>query len=144
METKENKNVEEQKKFIVDYLDKKYHDREELENLVENARKRFWLSVRENIKSVTAWAAHEIIEYVMRTLKWNIFIIQDTTRLPVKFTSCDLYKPDRKSIVILNLDNIHFEPICEFEEDKDHKIIQHTTFSFDHPLIQSLYGYLCK
>lgn len=125
-------------------------DIDSLYNIILNARTRFLNDYKTKMASYSEFTTHDSVEYIMRTLNINIFIITDSNRLPVKFCDCSLYNPDNFSIVILNLQGLstppktspHYEPLSDFYINNGDTY--HTTmYDWNNPLIQTLFKYLC-
>jgi hypothetical protein len=97
-----------------------------------------------NIKNKSEWTSHESMEYIMKLIKYNIFIIADSTRQPVNFTNVKNYNKDLPSIIIFNVEGYaqnsaaHFEPIVRLNSKNTYQ----TFFKWDDDLVQSLYNYL--
>lgn len=87
----------------------------------------------------------EFIQYISDKLKSNIFIISNTSRdvyLPMASQPLDpkircdlLYKPDRRSIIIMNFDNVQFDRVS-YDGHMAWK-------DFNDPIIQTLYKRIC-
>ena len=140
------KNSSEQLEFIINNL-RQLNSEESLitniRNEIINVRKNFVIHFKNRLSTFVKYADYSIIEYVMRVLPINIFIINDTHLKVTKFCSETLYNPSKLSIVLINLqDAEHYEPISEFYSDEKQNIYQITLFRWDHPLIKFLYSYV--
>ena len=122
------------------------YDRDVTGPIIQEGRLRLWEEYRKKLKDCGSYADHDAIEYVMRSIGHNIFIIEDSTRLPVLFSSCDLYDPKRSSLVILLLKSVeHFEAVTNVKTDAEGNVIETTlSWPWESPLIQALYGHLCE
>jgi hypothetical protein len=122
------------------------YDREVTGPIIQQGRLQLWEEYRKKLKDCGSYADHDAIEYVMRSIGRNIFIIEDQTRLPVSFTSCDLYNPKRPSLVILLLKSVeHFEAITNVKTDAEGNVTETIlSWPWESPLIQTLYNHLCN
>jgi mRNA capping enzyme len=139
-------NIQQQIIEIKNSLSKYGYSSDDLDPIIEQGRLTLWENYRSKLRDCSSYADHDTIEYVMRTLKRNIFIIEDETRLPVLFTSCDLYNPSWSSIVVLLLkENEHYEALVYTKRDNEGNDLE-TTFNWpwSSHLIQSLYDWICK
>jgi SAM-dependent methyltransferase len=137
-------NINEQKNFLISSLNELGYDQEDIEILIQQARIRTMEKFQAQIKNCSTYADTYMIEYVMKKLRRNIFIIQDVTRLPLAITECNSYKTDKKSLIIIQINDNHFEPIIDILEDDEGTQYATLEFEFDHPLIQTLYKELCE
>lgn len=122
------------------------YDRDISTEIIQHGKLLFWEDYKSKLKNCRSYADHDSIEFVMRTIKRNIFIIDDEHRLPILFAACDLYDPKLPSLVVVLLQNIqHYEPVCAAETDKDGNVVK-TIFSWewDSPLIRTFYRDLCQ
>jgi hypothetical protein len=146
-------NIYQQEKFIHDMLVIAGFKQEKYKKIIdeafENARLKQLTAFKEKITKYQEFTSHETIEYVMKKLKVNIFIITDSDRLPRQFCDLNLYKPEYPSILILNLEGLtgitspHYEPLSTFIV-KDDKFYKNTFFEWKDPIIQKIYEYLSK
>lgn len=95
----------------------------------------------------------EIIEFLSNAMDVNIFLFDGSNRMPylpacegtkiqTKKSICKrLYKKDRASIFIVNIDNVHFETIGK--RHKEEKKFT-TVFSFTNPMVTKIMGMLCN
>jgi len=140
--------IQQQISHIISAFGNLGYSQHDIEDIIQEARLQLWKDYTAKLKNCNEWTTHDTMEYIMRKLQRNIFIIGDSTRLPIKFTDCALYNPSYPSIVILNLEGLtgksaeHFEPIIDMIEDGD-DIITTTNFKWDSSLIKALYSYLC-
>lgn len=137
--------VSSQISVLINELSSLGYDQDIIRNIIEEGRLRLWKQYQTNLKDCKSYTDHDTMEYVMRTLKRNIFIIEDTTRQPVLFAKCDLYDPELPSLVILLLNQSqHYEAITGIETDDNGNVVNTTfTWPWDSPFIQSLYSYVC-
>jgi hypothetical protein len=138
--------ITEQIKAMEDGLAEFGYDHEVSSEIIQHGRLLFWKDYKSKLKDCKSYADHDSIEYVMRTIKRNIFIIEDETRLPVLFAACDLYDPKLPSLVVILLQNIqHYEPVSSVETDAEGNVVRTTlSWSWNSPLIQSFYHDLCQ
>jgi hypothetical protein len=131
-------NMDDQSYAISEALKEKYgYDEDEILEIIDDARIKLWRNYRAQLQNCSTFTNHDSMEYLLRTSGRNIFVIEDTTRRPIKFADCSLYDPAKPSIVILNLkDAAHFEPVTGQDGQR--------SFTWDHPLIQSLYKEICN
>jgi len=138
--------IEKQIEDLTKGLSEYGYDHESSTEIIQHGRLLFWKDYRKKLKTCSSYADHDSIEFVMRIIKRNIFIIDDETRLPVLFAACDLYDPKLPSLVVVLLQNIqHYEPVCSIETDADGNIAKTTlSWSWNSPLIQTFYRDLCQ
>lgn len=138
-------NIQQQIIKIKSDLSKYGYSSDDLNPIIEQGRLTLWENYRSKLRDCASYADHDTIEYVMRTLKRNIFVIEDETRLPVLFTNCDLYNPSWPSVVVLLLkENEHYEAIVHTKRDEEGNDIETTlSWPWSNPLIQNLYGQIC-
>lgn len=122
------------------------YDKEVSDEIIKHGRLLFWKDYRDKLKNCRSYADHDSIEFVMRTIKRNIFIIDDESRVPVLFAACNLYDPKLPSLVVILLQGIqHYEPVSSIEVDGDGNVTKTTlSWSWDSPLIQAFYRDLCQ
>lgn len=121
------------------------YDRDVSDEIIQHGRLLFWEDYKNKLKNCRSYADHDSIEFVMRTIKRNIFIIDDEHRRPVLFAACDLYDPELPSLVVILLQSIqHYEPVWSAKFDEEEHVIS-TTLSWEwhSPFIQMLYDDLC-
>lgn len=140
--------VKEQADIISGAFSSLGYDEGDVRDLIQSAREKCLKKFKANLENCSMWTTPETMEYVMRIIDHNIFIVKDTTGLPQPIADCALYKPENKSLVILNLEGTattspHFEPLCDAVEDSNGDVFQTTSFEFSHPLIKALYDHLC-
>jgi hypothetical protein len=136
----------------IEYIEKELTilgaEQSDLTILVRNARIRCYLDYKKDIRTFTTWAQYDTMEYIMNSIRKNIFIIIDSQRRPIHFTNCKNYNSSWKSIFVLNLEGLdnsspHFEPLVDiYEIDGD--VIQQTIFDFDKPLTSAIYNAICE
>ena len=146
-------NVYEQEKFINDmlinagYKEEKY--RKIIKSAFENSRDKQLQAFKETLTKYQEFTSADTIEYIMKMLKINIFIITDSDRLPRQFCDPKLYKEEYPCVLILNLEGLsgisspHYEPLSTFYV-KDDKFYKNTFFEWQDPMIQQIYRYLSK
>ena len=138
-----------QLEYLLSAFEQLDYESSDIEHIIRQARRRCLEDYKAKLRKCSEWASHDSMEYIMRTLDWNIFIIGDSTRLPIKFTACKFYDPKRKSLVILNLEGLteltspHFEPLTDIVE-RGGKDVQIAQFDWESPLVQALYGAICR
>jgi hypothetical protein len=139
-------NLQQQIAKIKTELSKFGFSSDDLDPIIEQARLTLWENYRAKLKDCKSYADHDAIEYVMRTLKRNIFIVEDETRLPVLFTSCDMYNPSWPSVVVLLLtEHEHYEAIVQTKRNEEGESIDTIlSWPWDSPFIQNLYDHMCK
>jgi hypothetical protein len=145
--------IEEQIAYFLTTFEALGYDKDDIGEIINQARLGLWTDYKARLENCAVWTSHDTMEYIVRSIKRNIFVIADSTRLPVKFMDCSLYNPDLPSIIILNLEGLtgksspHFEPVVQMTEgaeERSDKIDTVTNFKWDHPLVQSMYKYLCE
>lgn len=97
-----------------------------------------------NLESCNYWVDHYLIEYISNYVDRDIYIIDDTTRMPYNLGNCDMYK-GRKSVIILWIGRGHYESIGKIidSEVKGKKEIIRE-FNPEDPLIQRINVILCN
>ena len=143
-------NREEQILNIISNVVELGYTKTEIQRLIFNGRVKCLKEYKRLLRNYTTWASQETIECVMRILdEWNIFIINDSLRLPIQFCDLNLYDKNKKNIILLNLEGIgnksapHFELLCERVEYKG-KIYDRTIFDSSHPLMEKIFQHLCN
>lgn len=119
---------------------------EDITEIINSARFRQLNLFKENLRNCSTWADHVSMEYLMRKLGINLFIVTDGSRLPITFCDCSLYNASKDSIVVLNLEGLsghaaHFEPVCRLVNEGE-GFYQTTKFAWNDGLVKSLYS-LC-
>jgi len=94
-----------------------------------------------SIKDTDVWVGDgedsiNIFQYVSDIFNINIFIIRDTTQLPYLTASdCNIMYKNRPSILLLSINNIHFEAIIAENQ---------YMFDFNNKLITNIMNIICK
>lgn len=87
-------------------------EEDEINILINNSRLAQLEAYKEKIRDTTEWMTSRHIELIARLLKkWNIFIISDNTRMLMNVMNESFYKPENANVVILNVNESHFEPL---------------------------------
>ena len=107
-------------------------------NIIDQAVNDSFSNFCSKIKNYSEWVDNYLIEFLSDFFNIDIYFIDGNTLLPYNFGPCHYKK--RKSIVILWYDRVHYESVSVIDDKRNAT----RTFSFDHPLIQQLYTYLCE
>lgn len=102
------------------------------------AKRLGWLRFLEMLKDCREWIGEEMIEYVSNTLGLDIYILNDRTRNVRIGQDCDILYKHRPSIVIVNIDNMHYETVGVREEDR-----VKTVFNPNDPFIKQIHKEAC-
>lgn len=96
-----------------------------------------------HLKEPSEWLGIDDIPYIGEQLDIDIYIINATFGKPVDV--CNDVKRTRKSVIVLWLNNSHFETIGIFNPNAEHpeETIEYT-FDPDHPMIKELYSMMCE
>lgn len=106
----------------------------------ERAMKVGWAMFLKLLSDCKEWIGEEMLEYVANTLGVDIYIMNDITRTVEIASDCPLMYKHRPSIVILNIDNVHYETVGRRNESGK---IQ-TVFSPEDPFTIQLYNQVCN
>ena len=93
---------------------------------------------KHKLSDCSEWVDNFLIEFLSDFFKIDIYFIDGNTLLPYKLGPCHYKK--RHSVVILWYSRTHYESISVINDKRQAT----RSFSFDHPLIQKLYTYLCE
>lgn len=106
----------------------------------EDAEMLGWAIYLKKLSDCSEWVGEEAIEYVSNVFGIDIYIMSDTTRnIYLLGANCDLIYKFRPSVVLMNLNNIHYETVGRVNNNGD---IQ-TLFAPDDPWIRKLHSKLC-
>jgi hypothetical protein len=112
---------------------------EMLSTLSKTARPLAYNKFIKNLESCDYWVDYYLIDYISNYVEKDIYIIDDTTRMPYRLGDCNMYK-GRKSVIILWIGRSHYESIGRVNNKKD--IIRE--FEPNDPLIERINAILCN
>lgn len=108
-----------------------------------------YLNYIQELKACEKWIGQTQLELISNNIDRNIFFIDGATRMPYVVAGCSNFKADRKSIIIVWVDEVHYEPIGKLvnvrrkSSGKTHANAERE-FDWDDDLIQKLYLLSCR
>jgi hypothetical protein len=123
---------------------------EKLNNIFDKILENTYQEYLQNIKDTDVWVGDNvedsinIFQYVSDIFNINIFIIKDSTKLPyLSASDCNIMYKNRPSILLLNINNVHFESIA-LANSNNIQDLQYI-LNFDNPLITKIMDIInCK
>jgi hypothetical protein len=119
--------MQEFRKAFVKELVEEGFDKEEVKEVFKGFYLSTYLKFSENLANKNYWADQSMILLLAEKLKINIVLISSRTLEVYDYT--DKYNPDYVSIVLLYIDDAHFDPLCKKVSPYDEKC--QYTFSLD-------------
>ncbi len=110
----------------------------DVDTIVDSAYDKF-------IKTIDSldWIGDELFDYIMNYFNINLFFISSTEKFPYNIKRCKVYKFNRYCVIILNINNSHYEPLGIFENFVDGRAVIKSLFSFNDPQLFDVYRYVC-
>ncbi len=121
------KNVKDCIKIIIIELTKQGFDPVEVKDFCKGLLIRDYLKVSSELKDCGKWSEFWVLIYLMDLLKINIVIIHTSNMKEMKLGK--EYDKNRLFIVVLNINNSHYEPIVKKEHPTFPKYL--STFTYD-------------
>lgn len=103
-------NKEEYKQQVYEGLKTKIKE-ETFTKLFEKVENKLFNLYKNKIGNCSEYITYEELQYLSDKLQLNIFILQDTTRLPYVFGDCSKMYKNRSSVILLWVGNNHYERI---------------------------------
>lgn len=77
---------------------------------IDRIREKLYDKFKEDIENIECWAEDSMFNFVMEAMGYNLLIISDRSRSPIRIVETTR---DASYLVFLNIGNKHFEPIAE-------------------------------
>jgi hypothetical protein len=101
-------------------------DRELSREIIRGCHYNSYLSNLNNLESESKWPFEEFYKYVAEQLNINVYFITNRVKKLVTYGTTDVKDNGKINIILINNDNMHFEPLAKYI---DNKYI--TTFTVD-------------
>jgi len=111
--------------------------------LLDKAENKAFEDFRENLSRCDEWVGQELFGYLSDVFKRDIYFIDSETRMPYIMGGCDDYQ-HRKSIVVLWLNQGHYEIVGRREKAAKGGYVIQREFEPNDSLIQKIYTLLCE
>lgn len=115
--------------------------KEELEVNDEEIKEKALNKYKNLLGDCKEWVGETSLEYVSNKLKLDIYIMSDKTRNVKIAADCNNLYKNRASIIVLNIDNVHYETVGIADEETGRVKLN---FEPDNSFIKQLYKEVCN
>ena len=104
-----------------------------------------WAQYAKGMADCSVWVGEEMLQYISDQLGVDVYVLHDTTRDVYKMgADCNVLYKNRPSVVLIYVNESHYETVGRQGVDKDGNDITRTLFRPDDPFIKQLRDKACN